>query len=153
MRAELAIGLGRGRADARLAFTSGRRDPVRVNPWILVAALALTLPFAVGLTAAAVTSAAHTKAGSVPTWLYGAGTPGAGRLLALGPPLALLLLALSRIRLHAAREAGRWVGRVTARLSAWELAVGLVALAVAALFFGHLLADSFACANGLRTAC
>ena len=152
MRAEFEVALGQGRAGASVAFDRTKAEPVRTSPWVLAAAALLTLPFAVAITAAAIISLAH-GSDVVPAGLYGAGAPGLGRVMALGPPAALLLFAIARLRVHAGRQDGRWVGRITARLNAWEIVVGLIALAVVAVFFGHLLADAWACSNGVKSAC
>ena len=150
MRAEFEVALGQGRARASLGFERAHGEPVPGQPWLPALAAILTLPFAVALAAVAISNAVGSGAGP---GSHGPGALGLVRVIAFGPVAALLLFAIARIRVHAGRQDGRWVGRVSARLSAWELAVSLIALAVVAVFFGHLVADSWACANGVRSAC
>jgi hypothetical protein len=150
MRAEFEVALGQGRAGASLAFDRAHGEPVAGQPWLPALAALLTLPFTVALAAVAISNAVGSPGVSGP---HGAGALGLGRVIAFGPVAALLLFAIARIRVHAGRQDGRWVGRVSARLNAWELTLSLIALAVVAVFFGHLVADSWACANGVKSAC
>lgn len=146
MRADFEVAVGAGHAGASLAFERAPEDPVRANRWLVAAVSLLTLPFTVVL---AVNAIGYQFSGrgihALPVHL--------GQVLTLGPPLALLLYIVARFRLHGGRLEGRWVGRLSARLNGWELALGLLALAVAVMFFGHLVADSLACANGVKSAC
>ena len=151
MVAQFQMALGQGRAEAHL--TLDRSPDARQHPqrWLLPVTALLTLPFALALALAAVSSLTHTfRTHGVLYWL----TSGhAGLLLACGPPLALLILVAARVRLHGSRAGGRWIGRVEARLERWEIVTALLAVAVAGVFFGHLAADAWACANGVRSAC
>ena len=150
MHAQLELGLGRLNLAATLRSAHGE---VR-RRWVLLVAALLTLPFAVTLTLSALVQA-HVLSHGLSGWLFGS-TPGQqtfGRALTLGPPLALVLLAIATIRIHVGRSNSGWSARAEAVLTPAEMAVALIALAVAAIFFGHLVADSFACANGDRAAC
>jgi hypothetical protein len=153
MRAQFEVAIGSGKAGATLAFERAR-DRVRRRPLLIAIAFLLTLPFAVALTVNGIAEATGNGAAHVlPAWLGGYGNPGFARVMTLGPPLALVILAVSRIRLHVDRGEGRWVGRISADLTTWELAIGFLALAIVTIFFGHLVADSWACANGVKSAC
>ncbi|MBV9101069.1 MAG: hypothetical protein JOZ46_11155 [Candidatus Dormibacteraeota bacterium] len=150
MRAQFQVAVGAGRAAVSLSFERWRAEQTVTRRWLVLLAAVLTVPFAAALAAAAVDSAIHAAPAHA---AVAAGSPGWARLILLGPPLALILLALSRVRLHAQRDEGRWTGTVSAQLGWLELAVGLLALAVVVVFFGHLVADSWACANGVHSAC
>ena len=152
MRAHLDLAVGGGGIAASIGVQRDAARDLRPRPWLTAVLLLLTVPFTVALTADAIGYSLHLGY-VLPAWLFGAGAPGLGRLLALGPPLALLILVALRVRLHAERSDGRWTGGVIARLTGWELAAGLLALLIFAVFFGHLAADSLACANGVRSAC
>jgi hypothetical protein len=154
MIADFQIALGGGHAGASLAFERSPTPARRANVWLALVCTLLTLPFALGLALSAVATYTHAFAESaVPAWLFGGGNPGWGRVLAIGPLLALLLFAIARLRFHSRREGGRWIGGVTARLDRWEIAVAVMAVAIVVVFVGHLLADGFACANGVTSAC
>lgn len=154
MRAQFQVAFGAGQAGASLTFERWKAEQTAARRWLVLLAAVLTVPFAIGLAVAAIDSAFHVPAAhAVPPAILGNGSPGWGRLITLGPPLALIVLALSRLRLHAHRRDGRWMGSLSAQLGWLEVAVGLLALAVVALFFGHLVADSWACARGVHSAC
>ncbi len=154
MTADFQLALARGHAGVSLAFDRPPPGAGRHRAWPAVLALALTLPFTVALTLNIIAATTHVFAiEAVPGWLFGAGSPGLGRIASLGPPLALLLLAGSRLRLHVLREERGFVARLTAHLSRWEIAAAVLALCISALFFGHLVADGIACANGVSRAC
>lgn len=151
MLAQFQIAVERGHAAAHLTVDRSREDRPRSQNWLLPVTALLTWPFALAMTLAAVSSLMQTtRAQGALFWF--AGRP-AGLLLALGPPLALLILVLARVRVHIARAGGRWTGSVEAHLERWEVVTALLALAVAGVFFGHLAADAWACANGVRSAC
>ena len=73
--------------------------------------------------------------------------------LLIGLPVAFALNAWTITRLGVRRRAGAVEGLVALELAPLQLAVVLIALAVAALFVAHLAADSYACLNGVRSAC
>jgi hypothetical protein len=150
MHAHLELGLGRLNLAASLRTGRGMAR----RRWVALLAALLTLPFTVALILNVLVQA-HVLGQGLLGWLFGS-TPGQhtlGRALTLGPPLALLLLAVDTIRIHAGRSDRGWSARAEAVLTPAELAVGVVALLIAAIFFGHLAADSFACANGNHAAC
>jgi len=152
MVAHFQVDLGRGHAGAHLTLDRVADQHPRRRRWLLLVAVALTLPFAVALALAGLSSAIPGFRTQGPiAWLTGGRH--VGLALAYGPPLALLILIFARVRMHFSRGAGRWSGRVEARLELWEVMTALLALAVAGIFFGHLAADAWACANGVRSAC
>lgn len=154
MIADFRIALGRGHAGASLAFERSPRDGGRASHWPAIAGAALTLPFAVALALNAIANYTHAFSyESIPAWLLGGDPPGWGRVMSLGPPLALVLIAAARLRFHIRHEEGRWIGAFTAHLDRWEIAVGVLALSIAGVFIGHLAADAFACANRVTHAC
>jgi hypothetical protein len=73
--------------------------------------------------------------------------------LFIGLPVAFVLNAWTITRLGLRRVPDRMEGLVALELAPLQLAVVLVALALAVLFVGHLAADSYACLNGVRSAC
>ena len=147
MVADVQIAVGRGHAGASLSLD---RSPRGARSNLLLAAVCglLTLPFTVGLAL----SAAGAREGLLGL-LTGGAHPGPARLLQLGPPVALIILAAARLRVGAERGSGRWVGHITARLDRWELVIAVLALLVVGLFGAHLVADGLACANGVTHAC
>jgi len=154
MIAGFQIALGRGHAGASVSFDRSPAAGTGASRWPAVAAALLTIPFAVALALNILAQYTHAfRYESIPAWLFGAGPPGFGRVLSLGPPLALVILAAARLRIRILRRDQRWVMSMVARLERWEVAVGLVALLVAGLFFGHLIADGLACARGVSRAC
>jgi hypothetical protein len=73
--------------------------------------------------------------------------------LFLGTPLALLLNILAILRLSLIRQPDGISTSVTLEPTLWHLLVLGVAFLVAAAFFGHLVADGFACFRGVKSAC
>jgi hypothetical protein len=147
MIAGLQLALTRGHAGLALSFDrrpAGARSP---GPGPGLVALLLTLPFALLLAAAAVATATHAFVLPTPGGARG------GQLLALGPVLALALLAVSRVRVRVDHGRPGVTVSVLADLSRSELAVAVLALAVAGVFFGHLAADGLACATGAARFC
>jgi len=152
MVADFEMAVGRGHASAALSFDRSAPDAGRVSAWPAVAAVALTMPFTIALAVNAVAQYTNWLPAASLHGLFG-GPVRWGLLLAFGPPLALLILAAARLRLHVGRRDGRFTVGIRARLERWEVVVGVVALLVAAAFFGHLAADALACANGVTRAC
>ena len=64
-----------------------------------------------------------------------------------------MLLAVTRVRFSVGRADGGWHGRVSMQLAPWELVAAVLGLLVLGIFAAHLLADGYACANGVKTAC
>jgi hypothetical protein len=149
MRADLEVAVGRIAVGASLR--AERRSSHRLA---LIAATALTLPFMAVLMLNSLTQAHLLGPGLIGSLL---GSRPADhtleRALTLGPPLALLVVAASCIRVHVTRSDGNWSARAEAVFSPFELGVAFVALTVAGMFFGHLVADGLACSLGRVSAC
>jgi len=73
--------------------------------------------------------------------------------LFVGLPIALVINLLRIGRLGLKRRDGGLEGLVALEFAPLHLIVVLTALAVGGLFVGHLAADSYACLNGVRSAC
>lgn len=73
--------------------------------------------------------------------------------LFVGLPVAFVLNAWTITRLGLRRRPDEMEGLVALELAPLQLAVVLIALALAVLFVGHIAADSYACLNGVRSAC
>jgi hypothetical protein len=73
--------------------------------------------------------------------------------LFLGTPLALLLNILAVLHLSLTRQSDGIATSVTLEPTLVHLVVLGVAFLVASAFFGHLVADGFACFRGVRSAC
>ena len=83
----------------------------------------------------------------------GVGTVALRVLVLLGPALAVGLNIVWMTRLHVARSAGRISADATFRLGVGRVLVLALVLFLAAAFYGHLVADAIACANGVGSAC
>ncbi len=73
--------------------------------------------------------------------------------LFIGLPVAFAINIWPITRLGMSRRAGELEGVVAFEVAPLQLAVVLVALVVGGLFAAHLAADSYACLNGVRSAC
>jgi hypothetical protein len=73
--------------------------------------------------------------------------------LFIGIPVALAINIWPITRLGLSRRAGELEGVVAVEIAPLQLGVVLVALVVGGLFAAHLAADSYACLNGVRSAC
>jgi heme/copper-type cytochrome/quinol oxidase subunit 2 len=67
--------------------------------------------------------------------------------------LAMVLLAVARLRVNLERHDGAWHGHIRLELTRGELVAAVLGLSLIAIFVGHLLADGYACLNGMRRAC
>jgi hypothetical protein len=153
MIAGLELAVSRGHAAARIALDRTPDDAPRVSRRLAVAVAVLTVPFVMALIVNAIGEYTHVYSpATLLPWLLGNG-PGAGRLIALGPLVALIVVAAARLRFRVSRQTGRWTGSASARLDGWEIAIAGIALAVMAIFVGHLAADAFACDAGVTRAC
>jgi heme/copper-type cytochrome/quinol oxidase subunit 2 len=149
MLTTLDLSAGGGHASAHLDIS--RSAPATSSHRLGLVALALVMPVVLLLGSAA---------------LAGIGVPGfdlsqyprfvrqAGivALIAI-PVVALALLALAGLRMSVDHSDGRWHGRVSLQLAAWGMVAALLGFLVLAVFVGHLAADGFACATGVRSAC
>ncbi len=71
----------------------------------------------------------------------------------IGPALAVALNALWMTRLHVARSSGEVAADVTFRIGVVRGLLLVVTVFLAVAFYGHLAADSIACAHGVLSAC
>jgi heme/copper-type cytochrome/quinol oxidase subunit 2 len=67
--------------------------------------------------------------------------------------LAMVLLATARLRVKVERHDGAWHGHIRLELARGELVAAVLGLSLIAVFVAHLLADGYACLNGVRRAC
>jgi hypothetical protein len=131
--------------------TAGRSKPAR--PWLGIAGLVLIAPFVVLIGAAV----ARQFTGLVGPYELIATSPVAITVatvsLFLGLPVAFALNVWPVTRLGLRRYTGRLEGLLALEIAPLQLAVVVIAVILAALFIGHLAADSYACLNGVRSAC
>ena len=73
--------------------------------------------------------------------------------LFVGIPVAIAINLWRITRLGVHRREGALEGLVAFEFAPLHLVVAVVALLVAALFIGHLAADSYACLKGVQSAC
>src|SRR2546422_4693584 len=117
----LGVAFARGHAGARLVLDRTPNGAPRASRAITLLAALLTLPFVVALIVNGVGQSTHwfSPPGVLP-WLLG-GAPALAQRLALGPPLALLLLTIARVRVRASRTDDRRVLGVSARPEGREI--------------------------------
>ena len=147
----LGVSLGDGGADAHLHI--GRTTAAPARRWVGAVAAALVAPMILIMTAQAAGSISGRY--SLDTLLGAPRAPWTALLAAatLAAVAGVLVLLAARLRVTVRRDDGRVSATVTMRVSTLELvALGLGALLLAA-FAAHLVADSVACANGVRRAC
>ncbi len=146
MVTSLEASVARGRASIHLEVS--RSPASRSSRRLGLAAMALVVPAAVVLGYAALASAIGLRdldLGPARPWLY----TGISVLCVAG----CALVAVARLRFSAGRGDGGWHGRVSVQLAPWELVAALIGLALLAIFAAHLVADGYACVNGVRSAC
>ena len=73
--------------------------------------------------------------------------------LFIGIPVAIAVNLWRIVRLGFQRRAGALEGLVAFEFAPLHLVVVVTAILIGALFVGHLAADSYACLNGVRSAC
>ncbi len=73
--------------------------------------------------------------------------------LFIGIPVAFVTNLLPITRLGVRGQANRLEGLFALEVAPLHLVVAVAALLMAVLFVGHLAADSYACWNGMRSAC
>ena len=141
-----------------LALTVGElpegwpRPRGRATTWVALVGLVCIAPFIV-LLAATLLRAAGFAAPYL--WLAGSSTAIVAATISLfvGIPVAVVihLWRITRVGLH--RRTGALDGLIALEVAPLHLLVVLTAVAIGALFVGHLAADSYACLNGVRSAC
>lgn len=120
--------------------------------WIGIAGAVLVAPFAL-LVGAALLRAIGLDAPY--EWISGAPVAilAASVSLFIGLPVAFAINIWPITRLGLSRRAGELEGVMAVEVAPLQLAVVLVALVAGGLFVAHLAADSYACLNGVRSAC
>ena len=73
--------------------------------------------------------------------------------LFIGIPVAIAMNAWRITRLGLRRQGGALDGLIALEVAPLHLAVVVIGLLVGGLFVAHLAADSYACMNGVRSAC
>ncbi len=73
--------------------------------------------------------------------------------LFLGAPIAVILNVVPIMRWSLSRADGKIATKLVLKPTLLHLVIGGIALLVVAMFFGHLLADEFACMRGITSAC
>lgn len=124
-----------------------------IVPWAGIAGLALIGPFVLLISATLVRqilglSGPYDLIASSPVAILAATIS-----LFVGLPVAFAMNAWPIVRLGLRREAGGVEALVALEIAPLQLAVVVIALVVASLFVGHLATDSYACLNGVRSAC
>jgi hypothetical protein len=120
--------------------------------WAGLAGLVLIAPFVALLTA----SVLHNFGFDAPySWLAGSSVAiVAGTIsLFIGIPVAIAMNLWRITHLVWRRHSGAVEGLVALEVAPLHLLVVFVALLVGGLFVAHLAADSYACLNGVRSAC
>jgi hypothetical protein len=120
--------------------------------WSALVGLVLIAPFVLLLAA----SALHNLGFGAPyAWLSSSTfTILAGTIsLFIGIPVAIAMNLWRIARLGWRRHAGALDGLIALEFAPLHLAVVLIGLVAGGLFVGHLAPDSYACINGVRTAC
>lgn len=151
MLTTLALSVGNGRVGAHLDVSRAavRRAGLRLG----VLAIALVLPIVLILGVQA--TGAITGLYRLDALMHAPGAPWVDVLSAasLSALLALAIVVVARLRISFGHRDGTWRASVTLDLSVLEaLALG-AGVVLVALFAVHLLADGFACANGVTRAC
>jgi hypothetical protein len=124
----------------------------RARTWSGIVGLLLIAPFVALLLA----SVLHNLGVDAPySWLAGSSvTILAGTIsLFIGIPVAIAMNVWRITRVGWRRHADALEGLVALEVAPLHLLVVLVAVLVGGLFVAHLAADSYACLNGVRTAC
>ena len=129
-----------------------RSNPHAARTWTALFGLVLLLPF----TALLVATSLHGVGVNAPFQWIGSSTPAivaAAVSLFIGIPVALVVNLWRIVRLGIRRGQGELEGLLALEFAPLHLVVVLVAVVVGSLFVGHLAADSYACLNGVRSAC
>lgn len=124
----------------------------RPRTWTAVFGLILLLPFTALIAAALLNRLGWHVAmqwiGSSTTAILAASVS-----LFIGIPVAFVISLWRIVRIGLRSEPGTLEGLLALEFAPLHLAVALTALVIGGLFVGHLAADSYACMNGVRSAC
>lgn len=129
-----------------------RSQPSRARAWTALFGLVLILPFTALLVAALLNGIGL----QAPMQWIGSNTAAivaASVSLFVGIPVAFVINLWRIVRLGLRREPGEVEGLLALEFAPLHLVVVVAATVIAALFVGHLAADSYACLNGVRSAC
>lgn len=129
-----------------------RSKPAPARTWTAVVGLVLLLPF-IALIAA---GGLHTLGLESPMQAIGSSSVAiiaASVSLFVGIPVAFVINLWRIVRVGLRREDGELEGLLALEFAPFHLVVVAAALVIAALFVGHLGADSYACWKGVRSAC
>lgn len=129
-----------------------RSKPTPARTWTGVLGLVLLLPFMALLAA----SLLHGLGLQSPMHWIGSSSIAilaASVSLFVGIPVAFVINLWRILRVGLRSEQGGLEGLLALEFAPLHLAVVLVAFAIGVLFVGHLAADSYACMNGVRSAC
>jgi len=124
----------------------------RARTWSGLVGLALIAPFVVLLAA----SQLHNLGFGAPYEWFSASNVAilAGTItLFVGIPVAIAMNVWRITRLGVRRQAGALDGLIALEVAPLHLAVVALGLVVGGLFVAHLAVDSYACINGVRSAC
>ena len=120
--------------------------------WTALVGIALLLPFA-ALVAA---NALHSVGVIAPMQWIGSSSiaiVAAAISLFVGIPVAFVTNLWRIVRIGLRRGHGELETLLALEIAPLHLAVSAVALLIGAMFVGHLAADSYACLNGVKSAC
>lgn len=120
--------------------------------WTALMGLVFLLPFAALVVAAAL----NPLGWPAPFQWIGSSTPAilaASVSVFVGIPVAFVVNLWRIARVGLRRAPGALEGLLALEFAPLHLAVVVVALVMGGLFVGHLAADSYACLNGIRSAC
>ncbi len=144
----LTIVLARG----DLPRSWARSHEHRARLWTALAGLLLITPFTALLAAGAL----HGLGIAAPFDWIGSSPPAilaASVSLFVGIPVAFVINLWRIVRLGLRRGSGTLEGLLALEFAPLHLVVVVAALLIGGLFVGHLAADSYACLNGVRSAC
>lgn len=147
---ELARSNGEIVGNFRIGIEDARESRLRAG--IALIGLLVTLPAALGLAAGFLKQFLGFSLfyDVVTSWDYHAVTWSS---LFIGAPLALILGVVAVTRVGFTRAQDRIKTFLTVQASPLVLFTIAVALVVVALFWGHLVADAWACMRGITSAC
>jgi len=150
-RLDLELGRSNGAivGNFRVGFEDASASRIRMG--IALIGLLVTLPAALGLAAGALKQFFGIASfyDSMATWNM---TLMKGSLF-IGAPLALILGVIAITRVGFTRAQDRIKTFLAVQTNPFILLAIAIAFAVVALFWGHLIADGWACTRGITSAC
>ncbi len=148
---ELARSNGAIVGNFRIGIQDANTNALRIRMGIALIGLLVTLPAALGLAAGFLKQFFGIPAfyDSMQTW----GMTLMKASLFIGAPLALIAGVLAVARVGVARAQDHINAFLSVRVNPIVLFSIAIALAVVAIFYGHLVADGWACMRGISSAC